>query len=68
MHRALNTIIGRAKIKPQRQSLAVATQSFTPQGDLQATDRSNLIIQLIYIHIKSVVLHVGIWKRVLIVY
>ena len=31
------------KSKHTRQRLAVATQSFTPVGDLQATDISNLL-------------------------
>ena len=39
------TITSRAKGKSKhtRQRLAVATQSFTPVGDLQATDISNLL-------------------------
>ena len=33
----------KGKSKHTRQRLAVATQSFTPVGDLQATDISNLL-------------------------
>ena len=35
--------IYKSKSKHTRQRLAVATQSFTPVGDLQATDISNLL-------------------------
>ena len=41
--------IYKSKSKHTRQRSAVATQSFTPVGDLQATDISNLL----YAHINK---------------